>query len=94
MRCYHKTLAIAFLIILAFSFHSYGATNGGTTVHTSDAGAKVNLELIQSSKGGSGFIRTGSGNKFIVWGFNYDHDDAGQLIEDYWHKEWPSVVED
>ena len=28
------------------------------------------------------------------WGFNYDHDEAGRLIEDYWHDEWPKVEED
>ncbi len=31
---------------------------------------------------------------FRVWGVNYDHDDAGRLIEDYWDLEWDSVVED
>jgi hypothetical protein len=24
-------------------------------------------------------------------GFNYDHDDKGRLIEDYWEDEWPTV---
>ena len=28
------------------------------------------------------------------WGFNYDHDEAGRLIEDYWETEWPKVEED
>jgi len=23
-----------------------------------------------------------------MWGFNYDRDDAGRLLEDYWEKEW------
>jgi hypothetical protein len=93
MKRYHKTFTIAFLIILAFSFYSYGATSGASG-HSSDTPAKVNLEPIQPSKDGRGFIRAGLGNKFIVWGFNYDHDDAGRLIEDYWHKEWPTVVQD
>ncbi len=31
---------------------------------------------------------------FRVWGVNYDHDDAGRLLEDYWDLEWDSVVED
>jgi hypothetical protein len=52
------------------------------------------LELIQPSKDRSGFISAGPGNKFIAWGFNYDHDDTGRLLEDYWNKEWPAVVED
>jgi hypothetical protein len=52
------------------------------------------MELIRPSDDGSGFIRAGSGAKFLAWGFNYDHDDPGRLLEDYWHKEWPTVVED
>ncbi|HLF91869.1 MAG TPA: hypothetical protein VJB14_00260, partial [Planctomycetota bacterium] len=28
------------------------------------------------------------------WGFNYDHDETGRLIEDYWHDEWPKIEED
>ncbi len=52
------------------------------------------LELIRPSEDGSGFVRTGSGAKFLAWGFNYDHDDPGRLLENYWHQEWPTVVED
>ncbi|MHC4203882.1 MAG: neutral/alkaline non-lysosomal ceramidase N-terminal domain-containing protein [Planctomycetota bacterium] len=53
-----------------------------------------NLELIRPSKNGSGFVHAGSGEKFVAWGFNYDHDDSGRLLEDYWHHEWPTIVED
>lgn len=92
MKRYYKTSALAFLVILAFSFQSYGATNGGS--NSNDAAAKINLELIQPSKDRSGFVHAGSGGKFLAWGVNYDHDDSGRLLEDYWHKEWPTVVED
>ena len=27
----------------------------------------------------------------MPWGFNYDHDADGRLIEDYWDEEWPTV---
>jgi hypothetical protein len=30
----------------------------------------------------------------VAWGVNYDHDDAGRLLEDYWEKEWAAVVKD
>ena len=30
----------------------------------------------------------------MVWGVNYDHDGAGRLLEDYWEKEWATVIED
>jgi len=55
---------------------------------------ETKMELIRPSKDGSGFVHAESGTKFLAWGFNYDHDDPGRLLEDYWHKEWPTVVED
>ncbi len=55
---------------------------------------KVALELIRPSRDGSHFVRVASGERFIAWGFNYDHDAAGRLLEEYWHDEWPAVVED
>jgi hypothetical protein len=72
--------------ILALSLCSCKATD-------SHAG-KVALEWIAPSKDGSGFVRVGSGEKFLAWGVNYDHDDSGRLLEDYWRREWPTVVED
>jgi len=35
-----------------------------------------------------------TGKTFRVWGVNYDHDDAGRLLEDYWVSDWPRVEED
>jgi hypothetical protein len=58
--------------------------------HKTEAG----LELIRVSKDGRHFVGAESGQRFFAWGFNYDHDDSGRLIEDYWQKEWPTVVED
>jgi hypothetical protein len=52
------------------------------------------LERVRISKDGRGFSLAKSGRKFTPWGFNYDHDGPGRLIEDYWHKEWKAVVED
>ncbi len=52
------------------------------------------LPRIQVSPGGKHFVEEGSGQAFVPWGFNYDHDAKGRLIEDYWHDEWPAVVGD
>ena len=41
-----------------------------------------------------GFVLSTSGKPFVPWGFNYDHDENGRLLEDYWDKEWPKVEED
>jgi hypothetical protein len=41
-----------------------------------------------------GFAPADSEGSFIPWGFNYDHDERGRLIEDYWFEEWAKVEED
>ena len=51
-------------------------------------------EWIRVSEDGSHFVCDRSGKRFIVWGVNYDHDRNGRLLEDYWHDEWPAVIED
>ena len=53
--------------------------------------AEPRLEPVRVSKDGTGFVRSPSGAKFIPWGFNYDHDSKGRLIEDYWLDEWDLV---
>lgn len=40
------------------------------------------------------FVLSDSGKPFVPWGFNYDHDEDGRLLEDYWDKAWPKVEED
>lgn len=35
-----------------------------------------------------------SGRRFLPRGFNYDHDETGRLLEDYWEAEWPKVESD
>lgn len=52
------------------------------------------LESIRLSGDGERFILSSSGDEFIPLGFNYDHDASGRLLEDYWHEEWSTVVED
>lgn len=37
------------------------------------------------------FVLEPGGQKFTPWGFNYDRDDQGRLLEDYWETEWPAV---
>ncbi len=51
------------------------------------------LPAIRLSQDGQQLVDT-NGQTFRVWGVNYDHDDAGRLIEDYWSSDWSRVVED
>jgi hypothetical protein len=52
------------------------------------------MPWISVAKDRTGFVIEPSGKPFVPWGFNYDHDDAGRLLEDYWETEWPVVEED
>ncbi|MFO0885145.1 MAG: cellulase family glycosylhydrolase [Pirellulales bacterium] len=52
------------------------------------------LPCIVVSADGKGFVEEGTGKEFRPWGFNYDHDEKGRLIEDYWHEEWEKVAGD
>ena len=33
------------------------------------------LAQVKVSKDNKGFVLAGSGERFVPWGFNYDHDD-------------------
>jgi hypothetical protein len=52
------------------------------------------MERVRVSADQRGFILSESKKPFVPWGFNYDHDEKGRLIEDYWHEEWPKIEED
>jgi hypothetical protein len=49
------------------------------------------MPFVTVSKDKKGFVLDPCGRRFVPWGFNYDHDDKGRLIEDYWDDEWPAV---
>jgi len=54
----------------------------------------IELERIRVDTNQEGFFLQSSRTPFVPWGFNYDHDDDGTLIEDYWKEDWPRVEED
>jgi hypothetical protein len=49
------------------------------------------MPWVAVTKDKKGFILVPSGRPFVPWGFNYNHDAKGRLIEDYWEGEWPTV---
>lgn len=59
-----------------------------------DQGLAAELEWIRVGDNQRSFVLEKSSRTFIPWGFNYDHDASGRLIEDYWDDEWESVAED
>jgi hypothetical protein len=52
------------------------------------------LDRIQPSEDRTHFVRAGTKERVVMWGVNYDHDDAGRLLEDYWGDEWATVADD
>lgn len=75
-------------------FRSGWATDSRRSTQQGPAKSEIALELIRPGDDGSKFICVGSGVEFVVWGVNYDHDDSGRLLEDYWHEEWATVAKD
>ncbi len=51
------------------------------------------MEPIVLSEDGSEFRYAESGERFTPWGFNYDRDTEGRLLESYWDEEWDRVVQ-
>ena len=49
---------------------------------------------IRLAPDGRGFVAGEPAAVFCPLGFNYDHDEQGRLIEDYWHDEWAKVEAD
>jgi hypothetical protein len=49
------------------------------------------MEWVRIARAQHSFVLEPSGKKFVPWGFNYDHDDGGRLLEDYWNEEWAKV---
>lgn len=52
------------------------------------------LPWVVVAKDQKGFVLEKQGKAFAPWGFNYDHDEKGRLIEDYWYTEWEKVERD
>ncbi len=48
-------------------------------------------DWVRVSDDGRRFILDESGKPFVPWGFNYDHESDGKLLEDYWDDQWPTV---
>jgi hypothetical protein len=52
------------------------------------------MEHVRVADDQRSFVLSASNTTFVPWGFNYDHDEQGRLLEDYWEKQWPKVEAD
>jgi hypothetical protein len=69
-------------------------SEAGTGVFACAAQTSTSIEWIGGAPNRKGFVRMPSGKAFVPWGFNYDHDEGGRLIEAYWDAEWAKVEAD
>jgi len=56
--------------------------------------AAAEMPRIVVAPDANGFRLVGTEKTWTPWGFNYDRDDAGRLLEDYWQAEWETVASD
>ncbi len=80
---------LLFAVAIAQSWSITFAQSSGELPLSSNA-----LVRIAISPDGKHFIKSDSGQRFLIWGVNYDHDADGSLIEDYWHQHWDQVEQD
>jgi hypothetical protein len=73
---------LAFLLLL-----------GGSALLAQDPTAGPPMPFVRVAEDQRGFVLD-DGRPFFAWGFNYDHDETGRLLEDYWATEWSKVEED
>lgn len=52
----------------------------------------ADMPHIRVADDGRSFVTEPGNQPFVPWGFNYDHDDDGTLLEDYWDEKWDTVV--
>jgi len=61
----------------------------GTGLHSATA-----MDHVSVSDDKRSFALKPSMTAFSPWGVNYDHDDSGRLLDEYWLEEWNTVVQD
>lgn len=64
---------------------------GGTSLFGAETSK---LQWVSVCEDKRSFVLEESGERFVPWGFNYDHDRQGRLLEDYWDSEWDAVEQD
>ena len=81
ISCRHFVFAFSLLLFV---------TRFASSVETGQS----DMQCVRVAQDAHSFVLASSGRSFVPWGFNYDHDEQGRLLEDYWEKEWPKVEDD
>ena len=91
---HHVVGTVVFLATTVSVIELCGEAKGSDNARPRSLATDAKVGLVRLSEDGAQLVCTESGSMFIAWGFNYDHDDSGRLLEDYWQEEWSTVVED
>lgn len=78
----------------ALGQHEKHLIAAGTRSEPTAVAMRESLQRVIVSTDGSKFLTDKDQQEFRVRGFNYDHDSAGRLIEDYWNEQWSEVEGD
>ncbi len=79
------------IVLVAFGS---AVAHGSSAGHPTPDRAAGRMERVVVAADGRSFALHPSGRGFRPWGFNYDHDRHGRLLEEYWETEWTTVEED
>ena len=79
--------AAVFAFVAAVDCFAISATLATTDTQSS-------MPLVRVADDHRTFILEGTAKRFTPRGFNYDHDEKGDVIEDYWEKDWDRLAED
>lgn len=91
MQSLRNWLAVFSLFVVA----GFACTGRPARAEPADQPAEdSSLQWIRPSEDGTHFVGAVAGKPIVMWGVNYDHDDEGRLLEDYWHEHWETVIED
>ena len=87
VRCRALGIKMAFVVLLSSSLFTVACPQN------QGVGSRSRMERICVSDDLSEFVLAASGSTFVPWGFNFV-GEFGQILEEYWLDDWPSVVED
>lgn len=82
---FHAALLFPVALVIAWA---------GSVANAEPPLRKQALEFVRVSDDKTHFVGAESGTRIVFWGVNYDHNDPGELLEDYWHERWDEVVAD
>src|SRR4051794_4630747 len=89
---FRRTVAVVLVLIVLAPLPGAGRPAGAQG--PDPAPPPRRLDPIRPSEDRTHFVRAGTDERIVIWGFNYDRDDAGRLLEDYWGDEWATVADD